>query len=133
MEQSIGPQLSMQRSVATSPLAKARVLEEQLDIKNPTKFRPDRFSLQSLVFGKETKKTYTKAQALRLVSKGGRIYAHIASENITEVQRDSSVTRGFTENVKTLERVAILHYLPGGCRLGTMAIFERPDRRRRRI
>ena len=68
------------------PLAKARVLGEQLDIKNPTQFRPDRLSVQASVFGKETKKTYTKAQALRPVSKGGRIYAHIASENITEVK-----------------------------------------------
>jgi hypothetical protein len=107
------------------PLAKARVLEEQLDIKNPTQFRPDRLSVQASAFGKETKKTYTKAQVLRLVSKGGKIYAHISSENITEVERDPSVTRDFTGNVKTLERVAILHYLPGGCRLGTMAIFER--------
>jgi hypothetical protein len=107
------------------PLAKARLLEEQLDIKNPTQFRPDRFSLQASVFGKETKKTYTKAQALRLVSKGGKIYAHISSENITEAERDPSVTRDITQNVRTVERVAILHYLPGGCRLGTMAIFEK--------
>jgi hypothetical protein len=35
------------------------------------------------------------------------------------------VTRDFSENVKVLERVGILHYLPGGCRLATMAIFER--------
>jgi hypothetical protein len=107
------------------PLAKARVLEEQLDIKNPTQFRPDRLSVQASVFGKETKKTYTKAQALRLILEGAKIYAQISSENITEVERDPSVTRDFTENVKALERVAILHYLPGGCRLGTMAIFER--------
>jgi hypothetical protein len=107
------------------PLAKARVLEEQLDIKNPTQFRPDRLSVQASVFGKETKKTYTKAQALRLMLEGAKIYAQISSENITEVERDPSVTRDFTENVKALERVAILHYLPGGCRLGTMAIFER--------
>ena len=107
------------------PLAKARVLEEQLDIKNPTQFRPDRLSVQASVFGKETKKTYAKAQALRLILEGEKIYAQISSENITEVERDPSVTRDFTENVKPLERVGILHYLPGGCRLGTMAIFER--------
>ena len=41
------------------------------------------------------------------------------------MERDPRVTRNFTENVKPLERVGILHYLPGGCRLGTMAIFER--------
>ena len=107
------------------PLAKAHVLEEQLDIKNPTQFRPDRLSVQASVFGKETKKTYTKAQALRLMLEGAKIYAQISSENITEVERNPSVTRDFTGNVKALERVAILHYLPGGCRLVTMAIFER--------
>jgi hypothetical protein len=107
------------------PLAEARVLEEQLDIKNQTQFRPDRLSVQASVFGKETKKTYTKAQALRLILKEAKIYVQISSENITEVERDPSVTRDFTENVKPLERVGILHYLPGGCRLGTMAIFER--------
>ena len=107
------------------PLTKARVLEEQLDIKNPTQFRPDRLSVQASVFGKETKKTYSKAQALRLILEGAKIYAQISSENITEVERDPSVTRDFTENVKALERVGILHYLPGGCRLVTMAIFER--------
>jgi hypothetical protein len=96
-----------------------------LDIKNPTQFRPDRLSLQPSVFGKERKKTYSKAQALRLILEGAKIYAQISSENITEVQRDPSVTRDFTENVKVLERVGILHYLPGGCRLVTMAIFER--------
>jgi hypothetical protein len=107
------------------PLSKAHVLEEQLDIKNPTQFRPDRLSVRASVFGKETKKTYSKAQALRLILEGAKIYAQMSSENITEVERDPSVTRGFTENVKALERVAILHYLPGGCRLATMAIFER--------
>lgn len=107
------------------PLAKASVLEEQLDIKNPTQFRPDRLSVQSSVFGKERKKTYSKAQALRLILEEAKIYAQISSENITEVQRDPSVTRDFSENVKVLERVGILHYLPGGCRLVTMAIFER--------
>jgi hypothetical protein len=107
------------------PLTKARVLEEQLDIKNPTQFRPDRLSVQASVFGKETKKTYSKAQALRLILEGAKIYAQISSENITEVERDPSVTRDFIENVKVLERVGILHYLPGGCRLVTMAIFER--------
>ncbi len=107
------------------PLAKARLLKEQLDIKNPTRFRPDRVSLQSSVFGQETKKTYTKAQALRLIAKGEKIYAHIASENITEVTSDPEATRNLPENVKPPARVAILHYLPGGCRLGTMAIFER--------
>jgi len=107
------------------PLTKARVLEEQLDIKNPTQFRPDRLSVQASIFGKETKKTYSKAQALRLILEGAKIYAQISSENITEVERDPKVTRDFTENVKALERVGILHYLPGGCRLGTMAIFER--------
>jgi hypothetical protein len=107
------------------PLAKARVLEEQLDIKNPTQFRPNRLLVEASVFGKETKKTYTKAQALRLVLQEGKIYAQISSENITEVQRDPNVTRDFAENIKAAERVAILHYLPGGCRLGTMAIFER--------
>jgi hypothetical protein len=106
-------------------LTKARVLEEQLDIKNPTQFRPDRLSVHASVFGKETKKTYSKAQALRLILEGAKIYAQISSENITEVERDPSVTRDFTENVKALERVGILHYLPGGCRLVTMAIFER--------
>jgi hypothetical protein len=107
------------------PLTKARVLEEQLDIKNPTQFRPDRLSVQSSVFGKDTKKTYSKAQALRLILEEAKINAQISSENITEVQRDPSVTRDFSENVKVLERVGILHYLPGGCRLVTMAIFER--------
>jgi hypothetical protein len=107
------------------PLTKARVLEEQLDIKNPTQFRPDRLSVQSSAFGKERKKTYTKAQALRLILDGPKIYAQISSENITEVQRDPNVTKDFIENVKVLERVGILHYLPGGCRLLTMAIFER--------
>jgi hypothetical protein len=107
------------------PLTKARVLEEQLDIKNPTQFRPDRLSVQASVFGKETKKTYGKAQALRLILEGTKIHAQISSENITEVERDPSVTRDFIANVKVLERVGILHYLPGGCRLVTMAIFER--------
>ena len=107
------------------PLTKARVLEEQLDIKNPTQFRPDRLSVQSSIFGRETKKTYSKAQALRLILEGAKLYAQISSENITEMERDPNVTRGFTENVKELERVGILHYLPGGCRLGTLAIFER--------
>jgi hypothetical protein len=107
------------------PLAKARVLEEQLDIKNPTQFRPDRLSIRASIFGTETKKTYAKAQALRLILEGAKIYAQISSENITEVERDPSVSRYFTENVKPQERVGILHYLPGGCRLTTMAIFER--------
>jgi len=107
------------------PLSKAHVLEEQLDIKNPTQFRPDRLSIQASVFGKETKKTYSKAQALRLILEEAKIYAQISSENITEVQRDPTVTRDFSQNVKMLERVGILHYLPGGCRLVTMAIFER--------
>ena len=107
------------------PLTKARVLEEQLDIKNPTQFRPDRLSVQASVFGKDTKKTHSKAQALRLILEEAKIYAQISSENITEVQRDPSVTRDFSANVKVLERVGILHYLPGGCRLVTMAIFER--------
>jgi len=82
-------------------------------------------SVQASVFGKETKKTYAKAQALRLILEGAKIYAQISSENITEVERDPNVTRYFTENVKPQERVGILHYLPGGCRLVTMAIFER--------
>jgi len=107
------------------PLTKARVLEDQLDIANPTQFRPDRLSVQSSVFGKETKKTYSKAQALRLILEEAKIYAHLSSENITEVQRDPSVTRNFIANVKERERVGILHYLPGGCRLATMAMFER--------
>jgi hypothetical protein len=107
------------------PLTKARVLEKQLDIKNPTQFRPDRLFVQASVFGKETKKTYSKTQALRLILDGPKIYAQISSENITEVGRDASVTRDFTENIKAAERVAILHYLPGGYRLGTMAIFEK--------
>jgi hypothetical protein len=107
------------------PLTKARVLEEQLDIKNPTQFRPDRLSVQSSVFGKERKKTYSKAQALRLILEEAKIYSQISLENITEVQRDPNVTRDFSENVKVPERVGILHYLPGGCRLVTMAIFEK--------
>jgi hypothetical protein len=107
------------------PLAKAHLLDKQLDIKNQTRFRPDRFTLQASVFGKETKKTFTKAQALRLISRKGKIFAHIASENITEVERDPNSFGNFTDNIKPMERVAILHYLPGGCRLATMAIFER--------
>ena len=107
------------------PLAKTCLLEEQLDIKNPTQFRPDRLSIQPSAFGKETKKTYTKAQALRLVLEGTKINAQICSENITEAERDPNVTKKLTENVKPSERVAILHYLPGGCRLGTMAVFEK--------
>jgi hypothetical protein len=107
------------------PLAKTRLLEEQLDIKNPTKFRPDRLSIRASAFGRETKKTYTKAQALRLILKGTKINAQICSENITEAEKDPNVTKNWSENVKASERVAILHYLPGGCRLGTMAIFEK--------
>jgi hypothetical protein len=87
------------------PLTKARVLEEQLDIKNPTQSRPDRLSVQSSIFGRETKKTYSKAQALRLILEGAKLYAQISSENITEMERDFNATRDFTENIKALERV----------------------------
>ena len=107
------------------PIAKSHVLDEQLDILNPTQFRPDRLSVRNSDFGMGTQKTYLKAQALRLLLEGEKIIAQICVENITEARRDPIAIKNLAGNVEAGERVAILHYLPGGCRLGTMAVFEK--------
>ena len=107
------------------PIAKSHVLDEQLDILNTTQFRPDRLSIQTSDFGRCTHKTYSKAQALRLVLEGDKIIAQICVQNITELKGDPKGLKNLAGNVGAEDRVAILHYLPGGCRLGTMAVFKR--------
>ena len=96
-----------------------------MDVKNKTQFRPNMVIHKRNAKGDY--KTYMKAQAMMIASVDGELFAYISATHLTETVRDAKIRKEIAKHVKTGERVAVLHYLPGGQRVGNMMIFEKSD------
>ena len=107
-----------------SRLSRAINLDKQLDVRNGmSQFRPNRrFEAKR---GAALFHSYLKEQALRLRIVNDKVYADIGATEMTQSAADPTVTREYKENIQASERVAVLHYLPGGDRLFSLMIFER--------
>jgi hypothetical protein len=105
-----------------SRLSRAIKLDKQLDVRNGmSQFRPNRrFEAKR---GAALFHSYLKEQALRLRIVNDKVYADIGATEITQSAADPTVTREYKENIQASERVAVLHYLPGGDRLFSLMIF----------
>ncbi len=105
-------------------LSKAKRMEAQLDVANGMiQFRPGRKLEKHR--GREAFHTYLKEQGMRLILRDGKLRGEISATEMTESAGDPTVTKEFRKNVREGERVAVVHYLPGGDRLLSLMIFQK--------
>lgn len=79
--------------------------------------------------GDPARKTYLKPQALRGTAQGGRCFGNVSIKSLTEVVRSIEGGTVKSGEFEVAERVALLHWRPGGMRLGTLTVFERTETR----
>lgn len=96
---------------------------EPIDVKHATQLRPNQ--VLTRISGERPTKTYLKAQRLRVSIEEEQLYGAFSTAHLTETRRDASVRKEIAKHVQEGERLAVLHYLPGGQRLGSLMIFEK--------
>jgi len=101
---------------------RADVIVDPLEVKDGLRqFRPDRVQA---AFGSD-RRTFSKAQALRLSMVNGVCCASISTRSMTEQRRALKEGEKFPDALKSGDRVAVLHLLCRGSVLGDLSLFEK--------